>query len=257
MYSKSSIAANLLLKSYCIDDPNEICLEDLIYSEGAVFEEKPMTGADGRIIFGKQYSIIVINSNIRNKSKRRFVTAHEIGHLKLHRDLARFFNCDEKAFLEWHKKGSHESEANQFAAELLMPSDLFKTRACELSFSLDHILNLSKTFNTSVTSTAIRYTELGTSPIALIYSQNGKIKWYSRNSNFICQYFKVKEDVDENSVAFKYFKSGEVPDQPTLILPHVWFKDFKLRADQYFYEQCFKIPSQNGVLSFVWVCDRF
>jgi Zn-dependent peptidase ImmA (M78 family) len=255
MLSKPSNAAIQLLKNYSIEDPNEVPLEDLIFSEGAVFEEKPMKGADGRIIFGKQYSIVIVNSNIENKNKRRFVIAHEIGHLKLHKNLERFFNCDEKAFLEWHKKGSHESEANQFAAELLMPSDLFRKEAAKKKFSIDHLLALSKTFNTSVTSTAIRYTDLGSLPIALIYSQNGEIKWYSRNANFICRFLKVKETVPENSVAAKFFKTGQVPEGPTLILPGVWFKDIQLRQDQYFYEQCFKITSLNAVMSFVWPCE--
>jgi len=257
MLSKPSQAAVKLLQDYSITDPNEIPIEDLIYGEGCVFDEKSMKGADGRIIFGKKNAIITVNSDIRNKNKRRFVIAHEIGHLKLHRNLARFFNCDEKAFLEWHKVGSHESEANEFAAELLMPTELFRAQALTAKFSLNHILNLSKTFNTSITSTAIRYTDLGNYPVALIYSQNGKIKWYSRNKGFICQFFKVKEDVPKNSVASTFFKTGDVPEKPTLVLPLVWFKDFNLRTDQYFYEQCFKITSQNAVLSFVWVCEGF
>jgi Zn-dependent peptidase ImmA (M78 family) len=257
MLSKSSNAAIQLLTDYCIDDPNEIPLEDLVISEGGIFEEKPMTGADGRIVFGKKYSVVTINSNIQNKNKRRFVIAHELGHLKLHKNLERFFSCDEKAFLEWHKTGSHESQANEFAAELLMPSKLFASHAAKKTFSLDHIINLSKVFNTSITSTAIRYTDLGSFPIAIIYSQNGEVKWYSRNSNFVCRFLKIKERVPENSVASQFFKKGDVPNSPTLVLPKVWFKDFQLRSDQYFYEQCFKISSLNAVLSFIWPCENF
>ena len=257
MYLKSSAAAIQLLKDYSIDDPNEIPLEDLVFSEGAIFEEKPMSGADGRIIFGKTFSIVTINSNIQNKNKRRFVIAHELGHLKLHRNIQRFFSCDEKAFLEWHKAGSHESQANEFAAELLMPSNLFVSEASKKKFSIEHILELSKVFNTSVTSTAIRYTDLGTFPIAIVYSQNGEIKWFSRNANFVCKFLRVKERVAENSVAWQYFKKGDVPKTPTLVLPNVWFKDFQLRSDQYFYEQCFKITTLNAVLSFIWPCENF
>ncbi|MES1181825.1 MAG: ImmA/IrrE family metallo-endopeptidase, partial [Flavobacterium sp.] len=251
MLSRSSTTAIQLLKSYCIDDPNEIPLEDLIYAEGGIFEEKEMTGADGRIIFGKEYASVSINSKIQNKSKRRFVIAHEIGHLKLHRKLAKFFNCDEKSFMEWHQKGSHETEANEFAAELLMPSSLFKDISSRETFSVKHLLNVSKLFNTSVTSTAIRYAEIGKFPIALFYCQDSRIAWYRVNSHFLCKFPRVKEDVASNSVAFDFFKTGNVKEDPSLVLPKIWFKDIQLKSDQYFFEQCFPIPSLNAVISFV------
>ncbi len=257
MLSRPSTAAISLLKDYCINDPNDIPIEDLVLAEGAAFEEKPMKGADGRIVFGQRFSIISINSNIQNKNKRRFVIAHELGHLKLHRNLQRFFNCNERAFLEWHKKGSHESEANQFAAELLMPANLFKAEASKKRFTLDHIIELSHIFNTSITSTAIRYSELGKFPIAIIYSQNGTIGWYSRSNNFTCKFLRVKECVPEHSIAWQFFRKGATPKDPTLILPNVWFKDFYLRPDQYFYEQCVRIARLNAVLSFVWPATKF
>jgi len=252
MLSKASGAAIELLKQYFIDDPNEIPLEDLIYAEGAIFDEKPMTGADGRIIFGKEHAFISVNSNIPTKTKRRFVIAHEIGHLKLHRKLERFFNCDEKSFMEWHKKGSHETEANEFAAELLMPTTLFKTLSSKDIFSIKHIQDLATQFNTSITATAIRYAEIGKFPIALFYCQNNKIVWYRVNAAFMCKYPRVKEHVPVSSVTHEFFLSNMQSSKPELTMPKAWFKDLNLRPDQYFYEQFFPIPSLNSVLTFVW-----
>src|ERR1051325_11598769 len=131
MTSRATLAASKVISDYYITRANEIPIEDLLNAEGAILQEKPMNGADGRIMFGKTYSIIVVNSKIQNKQKRRFVLAHEFGHLKMHKNIQRFFNCDEKAFMEWHQKGSHESEANEFAAEFLMPTKLFKTASAK------------------------------------------------------------------------------------------------------------------------------
>jgi Zn-dependent peptidase ImmA (M78 family) len=255
MYSKGAKAAIQLLIDQRIDNLHEASLEDLVYAEGGVLEEKAMAGAAGRIIFGAKYAVISINKEITAPGRKRFVLAHELGHLKMHRKLERFFNCDEKAFMEWHKSGSHETEANEFAAELLMPRELFKNESGKSTFSVSHILRLAELFKTSVTSTAIRYAELGKLPTALFYCRDGKIIFYKLHPNFICKYPRVNEDVGSTSIASKYFTSRQVTETPTLVLPKVWFKDFDLKSDQYFYEQCFPIARLNVVMSFVWPCD--
>lgn len=53
----------------------------------------------------------------RGQGRRRFSIAHELGHYLLHRDLI-------KAGQPLGPK--HEHEANEFAAELLMPSEAFR-----------------------------------------------------------------------------------------------------------------------------------
>jgi Zn-dependent peptidase ImmA (M78 family) len=64
------------------------------------------------------------------KTRQRFTIAHELGHLLLHRDED--FHIDEKRPLARRDEVSsqavdwREIEANQFAAELLMPQDLVR-----------------------------------------------------------------------------------------------------------------------------------
>src|SRR5205807_9359977 len=57
--------------------------------------------------------------------RRRFVIAHELGHLLLGHGSDILKLCDEGDLLEWAKgQRPYENEANEFAAELLMPEDL-------------------------------------------------------------------------------------------------------------------------------------
>jgi Zn-dependent peptidase ImmA (M78 family) len=73
--------------------------------------------------------VIGVNSE-HPKTRQRFTIAHEIGHLLLHGEEE--FHIDEKAPLALRDEVSsqaidpREIEANQFAAELLMPDTLVR-----------------------------------------------------------------------------------------------------------------------------------
>jgi hypothetical protein len=66
--------------------------------------------------------------------RRRFSAAHELGHFVLHRGKMFRFKFDtDKTLLEANDANDPmEREANQFAAELLMPEELLRARAEEL-----------------------------------------------------------------------------------------------------------------------------
>jgi len=258
MSTNARSAAIKLISEYAITLPDEIPIEDIIIGQGAFFEEKPMSGADGRIIFSKKNAIIVINSRIKDKNRRRFAIAHELGHFELHKNLERFYACDEKSFMDFHQKGSQEAEANNFAAELLMPTKIFQSLLKKEPFSIQSIIELSCIFTTSITSTAIKYTQYGNHPIAVFFSQNGIIKWCAKSNDFICEYNRSKgEQLHNQSVALEFCKTKRIPDKPQIVMPIVWFKDFNISSTLYFWEQCVAIPSINAVLSFVWVSEEF
>ena len=225
----------------------------MIIARGAFYNEKKINGANGRIIFKKSNAIITINQDLKYPQQKRFVAAHELGHFELHKNLLKFFCCKESDFLKWHQNGAHEYEANVFAAELLMPRLIFKEKCGNNMFEVIKIRELADMFCTSYTSTAIRYAEHGNYPIALFYSQNNKIMWNRKSSDFQCFNLKDKNTiVPYNSVANDYFNCGYVPKVPELIQPSVWFYDRNLKPNQKAYEQCMPVKSLNGVLSFVW-----
>ena len=79
--------------------------------------------------------VIGVNSE-HSKSRQRFTIAHELGHLLLHADEE--FHIDEKRPLALRDEKSslavdpREIEANQFAAELLMPALLVRESVAAL-----------------------------------------------------------------------------------------------------------------------------
>ena len=66
--------------------------------------------------------------------RRRFSAAHELGHAVLHRERMGRYRADSKKTLLEDDESTDEleREANQFAAELLMPEPIVLARAAEL-----------------------------------------------------------------------------------------------------------------------------
>src|SRR5690606_4462795 len=117
---------------------------------------------DGKIIFGNTKTIIKVNSKIQFQERKRFVAAHEIGHLIMHRNMQlpedTFSNFNIISGMEHIlKNGKQELEANEFASELLMPEKLFLKEAVGKKFSPFLIKQLSERFKTSLTATIFRY----------------------------------------------------------------------------------------------------
>ena len=255
--SKGKYVAQKLMSECGIDDPTEFPLDIIVSGRGATLIEKPLQNSEGRIVFGTDSAIITINSEIPYEGKKRFVMAHELGHFEMHRNLITVHN-DTDATLEFFKNGHQETEANEFASELLMPEHLFIKECKDKKFSPDLLRQLSERFQTSITSVAYKYFELGYHPICLFYSHNNQIKYWKRPENY--SHFindRTRLSPPEDSVAFEFFEKGKIyskENSKQQIWKSTWF-ELKHREDDNnyrFYEYCIITPRYNTVLSIVW-----
>jgi Zn-dependent peptidase ImmA (M78 family) len=116
---------------------------------------------DGALLPAKDEFIIVINSN-QPINRRRFTLAHELGHFHLH--LPKHIKTPGFCSISRAYKSydTVEIEANQYAANLLMPEWLIRsvTTECEWNLSM-----LSEYFMVSQRAMSIR---LGTLRIPII-----------------------------------------------------------------------------------------
>lgn len=107
---------------------------------------------------------VVINSK-HHENRRRFTLAHEIGHHILHADyLASNVHVDTGILRrdELSSEGAYskEIEANNFAAELLMPrSEMQKLTSLDLSDD-EKVAEVAKMFGVSVTAFVYRLSNL-------------------------------------------------------------------------------------------------
>ena len=253
MINPASRALNVL-KELKVTNLKNVDVEDIYALKGIFYEEAILVGSQARIVSTPNFSKITLNSTLTYKNQKRFAQAHELGHFELHRDKKVI--CDnEKSFFDYHQKGGQEFEANEFASELLMPRKFFKDYVTNKKFDLDLIKDVADYFETSITSTAIKYTDFGHEYVGIVFSQDGKIKWVRINQNLPLQFIQVGFAVPQYSVVSDFYKSKSVPKTPTKVDAYAWFfSDFNIEqhAKAKIYEQVFPIESINSALSFLW-----
>src|SRR4051812_14828223 len=128
--TNAHIQAQKLLDDCGLDEITDFPMDLFVAGLDAILIEETLNNCDGKIIFGNTKAVIKLNSQIQFPERKRFVVAHEIGHLMLHKNMQlpddTFANFNIIAGMERTlKSGTQELEANEFASELLMPEKLF------------------------------------------------------------------------------------------------------------------------------------
>ncbi|MDN3711043.1 ImmA/IrrE family metallo-endopeptidase [Paracoccus cavernae] len=121
-----------IVKKYAAHLPVEV--NALIRELGLTYFEAPMPSENsGRIHKDGSDFTITVNAS-EGPQRRRFTAAHELGHYLLHRDLLpdgahldRLFNAQGYEEANDGIRPHHEVQANQFAANLLMPATFLRT----------------------------------------------------------------------------------------------------------------------------------
>ena len=156
------------------------------------------------------------------------------------------------------KKGLQEYEANQFATEYLMPTDLFYEAAKGKKFSPDLVRSLAERFKTSLTSVAFKYFDSGLYPLAMFHIFAGKIRYWKKSPDlkvWIKEFTKLPPPQD--SVAIEYIDANYKPiykrdELQQEISKSTYFKLGDYDEDSDFYEYCIVTESYKNILSIVW-----
>jgi hypothetical protein len=95
----------------------------------------------------------------RDSQRARFTLGHELGHYFIddHRNALLSGTPPHPSMCEFQSKNPVEMEADTFAASLLMPWSRFRPAVQTARPGLHGVLDLSASYRTSVTATALRY----------------------------------------------------------------------------------------------------
>ncbi|MEM7120543.1 MAG: ImmA/IrrE family metallo-endopeptidase [Pseudomonadota bacterium] len=156
--------------------------------------EEQLTGLEGCLITtdDKSDGAILVNSD-GSEQRKRYTIGHELGHYvnPFHKPVsAEGFRCSSSDMsVEQFSAGNRalrmEVEANTFAAELLMPAQLFRSRLDRIGgLDLGHILSLADEFCVSREATARRCVAMADEPIAVVFSNRGVIRYVKRHPSF-------------------------------------------------------------------------
>jgi Zn-dependent peptidase ImmA (M78 family) len=252
--NRSALAAGELHHQLGWTCPEDFTLEEIANAMGIIVKDVPIKGSEGRILMKGNTGIISLNETINHPGKRNFVLAHEIGHFILHKDLTPLFSDTNKTLSDWYKNGEHESQANEFAVEFLMPSDLFRRKQVNKKLSIALINEISSYFKTSLTATFLRYITHGSFPLMVIFMENGIVKWKRASTDFPFTWLPINSAVPAWTVAGDYFKNGKLESFPERVDAIEWFaEDFKISNNEgmKLFEQCYKV-SDKGLISCLW-----
>lgn len=207
-----------------------------------------LPGFEGALVLappGKKGWGIIYNEDVRSKGRINFTLAHEFGHYLCHRlDGPPEFRCTKKDTYRWDDEYAvMEREANQFAANLLMPLDDFRRQIPgDQAADIDMISSMADRYGVSFMAACLRWISYTSVPAVFVLSRDGFIKW-ARSSKAALKrgaYFKrlggpveVPSGALANGPLHQEAKSG-------ILMPSkVWFgrecREASFSADSYDY----------------------
>lgn len=249
MPSKSAAS---LIRERNIRYPSEIFIRDIAMSLGAFVRERELHGCEARLIRKGNMGIISVNTMIQEEGRKRFAIAHEIGHFILHTGT-QLILCDEEDMHIWKDSKTREIEANEFAASLLMPQEIFIEFIKTGQPTFQVINEIAKEFRTTLTATALRYIDFSKEPCALVVSKEGVIKWYRKSDSFNF-HVKVGEKLNFDTLAFDFFDGMDLPQAPDCVPARAWLAG-KIDEEPDLVEQSISLGSYGVVLSLLWICE--
>ena len=197
---------------------------------------------------------IVLSSEVREVRRQRFTLGHEIGHYLLpdQQDLCQ--PCGKEQIESWDDGLARpEREANQFAAEILMPRSIVQPLLRE-SPQFSHIEQIAEACETSLTASAYRYCELSSFPVAMVWSEEGRVRWYKSSGEFVR--WVRRGPVKKESYAFDAFEGRSVPAKFESVPASAWLFEKGLKADASILEYSVPMPGYDGVLTLLAIPER-
>lgn len=156
----------------------------LLLTKGADFRDR----FDGQLEYHRSKNRFLLFYNTKydvhapageHHPRTRFSVAHELGHyfIEAHRTFLRRTGKSHPSRGEFLSDRTIETEADAFAAGLLMPASLLAPLVNEGEMSFADIEKWAGKFKTSLTSTARRAVELSDFPCALVGVREGRVAY--------------------------------------------------------------------------------
>lgn len=194
--------------------------------------------------------------------KGRFTMAHELGHYFIPHHRLGLMNGELKPhgsvnFLTNQGAWQLERDADAFASNLLMPTNSVKELIKGRCFDFSVIEEITEKYKVSKSAAALRFAEIGNTPIMAVYAIDGKIQWVSRSEDF--PFWRLRngsgkgDRVPENTVMGTYFYEHDNSDcrqEETVFAGDCFDTKHEEDNDREFSEWC--IEHENKAFSVFW-----
>lgn len=142
-----------------------------------------LPGFDGALLpapHGKKGWGILYNNGIKSKGRINFTLAHEFGHYLIHRlAFPNGMRCSQQDVVRWDPEYKQiESDANTFAAYLLMPFDDYRRQInAQAMVTFDMLSHCAERFEVSLVAATLRWLLYTEKRAVLVVSRDGFILW--------------------------------------------------------------------------------
>jgi Zn-dependent peptidase ImmA (M78 family) len=177
-------------------------------------------------VAGANRARILLNENIREPGRKRFTFAHELGHYIMPSHGREGSICRAADVETWDEQiRATEREANTFAASILMP-DVVCRQFVRKEPAFRHVESMKDACRTSLTATLVRYAQLSSFAVAMVYGQGGAIRWSVRSTEF--PFFIPKRQLSADTFAADAYAGRDVPDEFESVPASAWLDDYRL-----------------------------
>jgi hypothetical protein len=230
----------------------KVDLSEVVGHLGLSIREVDAEGFDGALVRSAHEvrGIVFVKQTMRDQSRKRFTIAHEIGHYILHDDAR--VSCGSNDIESWNRTLENpERQADEFAAELLLPSAEVRQHIGKQWPSFQPVISLCNMFGASLTAAARKYCDVVSQRCAVVYSVKRIVRWIHPSPSFN-YYVPVGNKIGHDSIAARAFDGKPVPDVMEEVPAEDWISSYWLRQDACIQEQVIAMPSYEACLSLLW-----
>jgi Zn-dependent peptidase ImmA (M78 family) len=223
---------------------------------GIRIREVDSEGFDGALVRvpGRRGAIIAVKASLPETARKRFTIAHEIGHFVLPGHDS-FEVCSAKTLETWSTGVPQpELEANEFAAELLLPTKHVRSMLGQRFPDFSAIRRTASEYETSLTATIRKFLRLTEHACAMVWSKNGQIVWSKRSEAFTLSVRRGKLDPSTRASGLFVSRKQEEPGfegRPS----HLWLKPPGDATVDRIMECSVHLPHYDSVLTLLWIED--
>ncbi len=223
-------------------------VETLARSFGARIVRGDLDGAMARIIGQGSRAVIRLSNRVVQVGAQRFSVAHELGHLVMQHPTPGPMALAERTAARPVDRGV-ETEANAFAAELLMPEDEIRVRLVRTQLSVELAGAIATEMGVSIVAAALRCVELTTEPSAVMLVEGDRVTWIATGGGLRTGYRRGMR-IDPGSMAAYLAASDTLSCAATRVPARLWrIRDAAERL--VVHEEAVRVPEQAAVLSLV------
>lgn len=208
-----------VLEDLGASSPTDLEIEAIAQYCGATIVYEDLAGCAARIAGMRDRAIITVEASAP-RSRQRFSAAHELGHWMCDRGKAAFACTEENLIRDW-EGNAPERRANRYAADLLLPTKMFKSSARGHRPVFDDVRKLATEYDTSLTATAIRLVEHGPLPAMIVCNGADGRRWFFRSSIVPLWPLKVP---GTGSIASRLLRGARARSGPTEVDADDWIE---------------------------------